>query len=287
MSYEVTKKYRAPFVNSPFYKSLREDLYNKEFIAYCDELNDKGYTVVDLEIDSKIIDQANIDIQNQIEADSVKLNSKAYHYNSSPRIVEAWKFSDSIKEIVKNKKLSDILKYCYQSEAIPFSTINFVKGTEQPLHSDEVHFGSIPHSYLTGVWVALEDIHEDSGPLAIGEKTHKLPLFSYESIGLDIPKSEKELKKSYTLYEEWCRNLMKDNDINIKELTIKKGQCIIWQSNTLHGAYKIKNKELSRKSMAIHFHYENCEKIFYPSYSNLEKGKYVYRSLKDLNITNK
>lgn len=287
MSNNINKIYRVPFVNSPFYNSLKKDLYDNELTAYSDSLNENGYVIVDLGINSKIIDQANADIQDQIDKNEFKTNSKAYHYNDSPRIVEAWKFSNSIKEIVKNKKLSDILRYCYQSEPIPFSTINFLKGTEQPLHSDEIHFGSIPHGYLTGCWIALEDIHEDSGPLAVGVKSHKLPLFSYESIGLEIPKTEKELKRSYTLYEEWAKKIMEDNDIEIKELPIKKGECIIWSSNLLHGAFSIKNKNLSRKSMAIHFHYEDCEKIFYPSYSNLEKGKFIYRSLHDLDIRKK
>ena len=50
----------------------------------------------------------------------------------------------------------------------------------------------MPHGYLTGVWIALENIHKDSGPLSIVKKSHKLPLFSFEKIGLSIPKSEKE-----------------------------------------------------------------------------------------------
>jgi len=284
MPIDISKSYRVPFVNSPFYNSLKKDFYDSEFSSYADSLNENGYAIIDLEIDSEIIDRANEDIQNQIDKNTIKTNSKAYHYNSSPRIVEAWKFSESIKKIVKNNKLINTLRYCYQSEPIPFSTINFLKGTEQPLHSDEIHFGSIPHGYLTGCWIALEDIHEDSGPLAIGVRSHKLPLFSYESIGLDIPKTERELKQSYTLYEEWAKKIMDDNNIEIKELPIKKGQCIIWLSNLLHGAFSIKNKNLSRKSMAIHFHYEKCEKIFFPSYSNLEKGKFIYRSLNDLDI---
>ena len=39
--------------------------------------------------------------------------------------------------------------------------------------------------------------------------------------------------------------------------------------------------------MAIHFHYEDCEKIFYPSYSNVEKGKFIPRSISDLDIRKK
>ena len=278
--------YRVPFVNSPFYNILREEYDNLKYLEYSDKLNRNGYVVVDLKLDEKLIEQANADINQQIEKNNIKLNSKAYHYNDSPRIVEAWKFSHSVKEIVNNRELHDILNFCYQSPPIPFSTINFINGTEQPLHSDSFHFGSIPHGYLTGCWIALEDIHEDSGPLAIAEKSHDLPLFSFELIGLKVPKSEIEFKESYTIYEEWVKQLVKAKNLTVKEVPIKKGQCIIWLSNTLHGAFAIKNKKLSRKSLAIHYHYQNCEKIFYPCYSNLEKGKYIPRHLDNINNQN-
>jgi ectoine hydroxylase-related dioxygenase (phytanoyl-CoA dioxygenase family) len=279
--------YRYPFVDSPFYKSLRSKNYNKKHSQLCDELNETGYCVVDFNIPEDLIDQANVDIRESIEKNNIKLNSSAYHYNESPRIVEAWKTSNAIKKIASNKKISDFLSYCYQSEAIPFSTINFVKGTEQPLHSDEFHFGSIPHRYLTGCWIALEDISPDSGPLSIAEGSHKLPIFSFESLGLSIPKSPEEFKEYYTIYEDWVREIIKSNNLKISTPILKKGQVLVWLSNTLHGSYEIKDKSLTRQSLVVHFHYEKCERIFYPSYSHLEKGKFIPRSLKDLDIRSK
>ena len=49
----------------------------------------------------------------------------------------------------------------------------------------------------------------------------------------------------------------------------------MWLSNTLHGAYEIKDKKLTRKSLVVHYHYDKCEMLFYPNYSNLLKGKLV------------
>ena len=111
MTIDISRRYRVPFVNSPFYNSLKKDFYNPEFSSYADSLNENGYAIIDLEIDSEIIDKANEDIQDQIDKNTIKTNSKAYHYNSSPRIVEAWKFSESIKKIVKNNKLINTLRY--------------------------------------------------------------------------------------------------------------------------------------------------------------------------------
>ena len=43
----------------------------------------------------------------------------------------------------------------------------FYWGSEQPFHSDYIHFGSMPHKYLVGAWVALEDTHKNNGPLTV------------------------------------------------------------------------------------------------------------------------
>jgi len=273
---------RIPFVESPFlYKMIDK---SEEYSDLILQLNKEGYCCFDPEIDSEVLDQANADIDKAIKNQNFKKNSDAYHYNDSPRIVEAWKYSEAIKKIATNQKLLSFLENAYQSDPIPFSTINFLKGTEQPLHSDEFHFGSIPHRYLTGVWVALEDIDPDSGPLSIAVGSHKMPIFSFEMLNIEIPKNEKQFKEAYTIYEGWVREYIKCQDLKIVTPELKKGQCIVWLSNTLHGSYDIKNDSLSRKSMAIHFHYEKCEKIFFPSYSNIEKGKFIPRSLSSLDI---
>ena len=273
---------RVPFIESPFLKKMINK--SEEHSDLLLKLNNEGYCVFDPQIGSKLIAQANEDIDESIKKNRFKKNSAAYHYNDSPRIVEAWKNSDAIKKIATNQNLSSFLKHAYRSDPIPFSTINFLKGTEQPLHSDEFHFGSIPHRYLTGVWVALEDIDPDSGPISIAVGSHKMPIFSFEMLNIETPKNEKQFKEAYTIYEDWVREYIECQELQIVTPELKKGQCIIWLSNTLHGSYKIKNNSLTRKSMAIHFHYEKCEKIFFPSYSNIEKGKFVPRSLTNLDI---
>ena len=222
------------------YNNLKKKYTNSNFQNISDQLNEDGYAIIDLKLSKDIILSANNDIDKSIKEKYFKKNSPAFHYNENPRIVEAWKSSSAIKSIATNKTIIDILRYCYQSEPIPMSTINFLKGTEQPLHSDEFHYGSIPHRYLTGCWIALEDIHPDSGPLVIAKKSHKLPIFSLEQINVKIPKTEKEFKLTYTIYEEWVKEIIESNGLEIVTPRLNAGECLIWLSNTLHGAYKIK-----------------------------------------------
>ena len=273
-----------PFVETHALKHTGNKKKDKQFQAYFDDLNQNGFCIVDLTMNGNLIEQANQDIDDAIRRNSVRLNSRAYHYNENPRIVEAWKFSESIKKLATNNIILDLLRFCYQSEPIPFSTINFIKGTEQPLHSDELHFGSIPHRYLSGCWIALEDIHPDSGPLSIAVGSHKLPIFSFEQIGLSTPRNEADFKKNYSAYEQWVKETIELNGLEVVTPRLLRGQCLVWLSNTLHGAYSIKNPKLTRRSLVVHYHYSRCKKLFYPSYSNLETGKLVPRSANNIDI---
>ena len=46
-------------------------------------------------------------------------------------------------------------------------TINFLKGSNQPLHQDSIHFYTEPQRWMVGTWTALQDMTEDCGPLTV------------------------------------------------------------------------------------------------------------------------
>lgn len=56
-------------------------------------------------------------------------------------------------------------------------------GTQQHFHSDAVHFQSDPPEFMCGVWIALEDIHPDAGPLSITPCSHRLAYLQARDIG--------------------------------------------------------------------------------------------------------
>ena len=60
----------------------------------------------------------------------------------------------------------EFLEYLHGGRRLfPYQTLNFPKGTQQPLHSDLVHFDTSPRTLMTAAWVALEDMNPDNGPL--------------------------------------------------------------------------------------------------------------------------
>ena len=237
-----------------------------------------GYCKLDIENIDSLIEEVNEGIFNTLKKDNPKLNPSYYHYNSSPRIIEAWKTIPAIGKLANHDFVINFLKLMYEKTPLPFSTINFLKSSEQPLHSDYMHFSSMPERFLTGIWFALEDIHINSGPLTIVKKSNKLPIITIDDLGVDVPINTKKLKSNYTLYEEKVKSLVEENNLSIEPITIKKGQCLVWSANTLHGGSKIIDEDLTRKSLVVHYHYSDCE-YYNPGFSSFKNGNIAYRKL--------
>jgi len=277
--YKVNNNSSIPW----FEKSNADISINKidipdELLFNVKEIIEKGYTVIDLSEFNSVFDSISKEIELLVKTNEVKKNPDYYHYNDSPRVIEAWKRINDISKIANEAKIINFLYILYQKKPIPFSTINFIKSTEQPLHSDYIHFSSIPERYLAGCWFALEDINIDAGPLQLVPKSHKLPIVTLKDLGASVPKNLIHLKKNNTLYEDYVKAQIKDLDMVVDSPKLKKGDCLVWAANVLHGAPKIKNNSLTRKSMVIHYHFSKC-KYYNPGFSDVEKSNFQYREL--------
>lgn len=268
-----------PWFESPFFYQILKSKKKHIFKKYAIDMHEKGYCILDLNLTDNFINNINQDIEKSLKTGEFKTNPKIYHYNKYPRIVEAWKYSKNVAKLANNIILKKFLNFLYDSKPLPFSTINFIGGSEQPFHSDYIHFGSLPHKYLVGAWVALEDTHKKNGPLTVVPGSHKLSLIDYQDLKRKRASNVKELEKNYRVYEEYIRNIIKYKKLKIKELYIKKGQVIIWAANLLHGGVKMKSYKFTRKSQVIHFHFGNNELNYNPGFSDPKKGFYVERKL--------
>lgn len=85
--------------------------------------------------------------------------------------MQSYKYSKSVKNAFVNNKLLSVLESIMGKRVIPFHTINFFKGSEQDAHSDAFHMSTFPEGNLIAVWVALEDIREDQGPVLLSRHT--------------------------------------------------------------------------------------------------------------------
>ena len=246
-----------PWVDSPFFEQifnqLNLDNYTREIVK---QFAEQGYVIIDdlgIENISEIVDRIVKDLT-PIYGEKGKVKS-AWIYND--RIQDAWTFNQDVKKIATAPHIINLLKILYQREPIPFQTLNFRFGTEQSTHSDSIHFSSVPARFMCGVWVALEDIDANNGPLHYYPGSHKLPIFELNDLGITGSYQNKPYD-IYPVYEEFLQSLIEYNGLKKVELYVKKGQALIWAANLLHGGSKVLDKNRTRYSQVTHYYFSDC-----------------------------
>lgn len=223
--------------------------------------NERGYLVVDFGLDPAMLDRI------------VEKVAPCYgeEYLANPqaptRLQDAWKSIDEVRQLATDARILVALEQLVKRTPLPFQTLNFPVGTRQCMHSDTVHFSSIPSGYMAGVWVALEDIDEDNGPLRYCPGSHKLHEYSMQDFGLQ-PGVE-----NYPQYEQCIQKLVEDEQLPIEYGTIKKGEALLWHSNLLHGGAAQRDLNRTRHSQVTHYYFEGC-KYYTPMDSTPDKPKY-------------
>ena len=222
------------------------------------DFNDKGYVILKNLISHETID-------NIIQ--EIYINNPD---NIIPgRLTDAWKNFDSIGKLAFDNKILNILENLYNKKPVPFQTLNFYRGTEQKLHSDQIHFCSEPENFMCGLWIAFEDITMEKGPLIYYPGSQKFEFYDMQKLNLKVG--------DYPSYENKIDDIIKKSKLAPEYGLIKKGDAIIWHANLIHGGYK-RIGDLTRMSMVIHYFFENT-KYWTPLFSTPEKK--IYRNSQD------
>jgi ectoine hydroxylase-related dioxygenase (phytanoyl-CoA dioxygenase family) len=82
---------------------------------------------------------------------------------------------------------------------------------------------------MCGVWVALEDVHFDTGPLHYYPGSHKLPTYDCRQLGYAPTE-----KIDQTVYEALWEKLTEAHVLDKQIFEAKAGDALIWSANLLH-----------------------------------------------------
>ncbi|RYY21627.1 MAG: phytanoyl-CoA dioxygenase [Chitinophagaceae bacterium] len=211
-----------------------------------------GHICLDRFFTSELCDQVNAEIDQLMDSGRLQ-------FTNGNKLMFAHKLSPLVENITKDERLVRLLEFLLDKKVIPFQTINFISGSGQRAHSDSIHMTTYPLGYLIAVWIALEDVHTDNGPLFYFPGSHRLPFLLNE--GFNEGETFLTLgKKNYTDYEDVLESLVEKNGFSRQEFYARKGDVFIWHANLVHGGSPINNPSLTRKSMVIHYYADDVIK---------------------------
>lgn len=229
----------------PAFQSLEENLQSK-LLSWSKD----GYVFIDNFFSEEDIDAFNHEVEQLI-------SQKKANWQDESRVMFAIHNSTLLRNAGNNEKLLKILEILMGKKVELFQSINFLKGSEQGTHSDAIHMTTFPYGNLIAVWVALEDINTESGPIHYYPESHKLPYIFNKDFGNSGAKYSLGTK-SYDDYSNTIEKLIHENDLKKKVFLAKKGDILVWHANLLHGGEKQTDKSITRKSMVFHYLAENA-----------------------------
>ena len=255
---------QAPFVETPELEGhLVRHAANDEACRFARELAETGLARLDLGDVGRALCDAVV-----AETDPVFDDPSVY------RIQDGWLCYDSVRKLATLPQIVDLLSLVYGRPAFPFQTLNFKRGSQQGLHSDAVHFHAQPPLFMCGVWIALEDVAPDAGPLTYVPGSHKLPVLTMRGAGCE---SARPTSADYErTYGPALAARLAESGLPQAEVMPKKGEALVWAANLAHGGAPIVNPDATRRSLVVHFYFADC--LYYtPVHSDVEGGRLAVR----------
>jgi len=180
-----------------------------------------------------------------------------------------------ILKFLLNPKTKNFLRWAIQDEPALFGSLTFDIGTEQEAHIDAAFFNTSPDHAMAATWVALEDIHMDSGPLFYVNASHKFDkltandvfaedadlksrVHEFRKTGRPAIKEKKLSNEVYIKHSKLLQRRLEELGAEKRPVTLKKGDVFVWHGWLVHGGSARLNRELTRKSMVAHFIGRNC-----------------------------
>lgn len=136
--------------------------------------------------------------------------------------------------------------------AVATQSLYFEYGSQQPLHRDSIVVPTPEFGRLLASWIALEDIHPESGALAYVPKSQKLPFYEFRPgryVYDPTTMGAADVEAAMRFYDEQLRK----SGLETKLFLAKRGEVLLWHSALLHGGGPVGDERRTRKSFVVHY----------------------------------
>ncbi len=226
------------------------------------------------------------DVLEGLDADGIWERFAPAFAAGADRVQDAWTDVAAVRAIATHPAVMATLRELYGREPIPFQSLNFRCGSEQRTHSDTIHFSTLPSGFMCGVWVALEDVTLEQGPLHYYPGSHTLADSHYEQFGIPVPPypfdwSNPVTRTSYAQYEDSVEQMIRAGGFKRHELAVKRGSYLVWSANLFHGGSPVADRRRTRKSQVTHYFFADTV-LYAPMYSRRRDKRYLIRPVRNI-----
>jgi len=230
-----------------------------------DEWDHQGLVVLHGAVDSSWIDDADREVAAFRSSNDELKDEHGY----GDRIGQFHQMSSAYLRLASSPRILSFLRFALKDDPLLFGSLNFERGSQQGEHIDSIFFYTEPSYAMCGVWLAMEDVKEDAGPLFYIPGSHKWTFARGEELVAQHPDLAEKVATarenpddptSQKLVEQLGR--LWSDDLNCKIATYngqrqvlcpKRGDCVIWHALLAHGGTPRRDPTLSRRSAVFHY----------------------------------
>jgi phytanoyl-CoA hydroxylase len=146
------------------------------------------------------------------------------------------------------------LMHVFQDSPAVLQSLTFWRGSEQAAHLDYPWVREqtkLPH--LAATWIPLEDIHEDSGPLAYYPGSHKCGVIDPFDWGGGSLVQEPDSERNPGDFVDYLAQRIQKLRLTKQVFLPKRGDALIWHGSVLHEGTAVRDRSRTRRSYVTHY----------------------------------
>lgn len=163
----------------------------------------------------------------------------------------------SLMEICTYSSLHEILKSLIGDDMGVHLNLSGWKSTTRNWHQDGYLNPDSNNDHYLAVWVALNDIHEDSGTFEFVRGSHVLPRITQDATKMMLPEDQRDDPMWPTYSESVLTPMFEDildkGNLKKEKFLAKRGDVLIWHSRLMHRGTIPNNPNLWREAVILHY----------------------------------
>ncbi|GAC1337392.1 MAG: hypothetical protein NVSMB29_01680 [Candidatus Dormibacteria bacterium] len=176
-----------------------------------------------------------------------RLHASDGDFSHAMKINDIYLHDSAVRQVALSAQVGDLLAHLLDDVPVMCNTLNLPRGSQQADHLDTLFMTPQTPDKLVATWMALEDVHPDSGPLRYYPGSSHIPTFRFADGGLHVRNEEMDAWSEYMATEVDRRGLQE------VRFQAKRGDLFIWHAWLLHGGSRIEDPVRTRNSLVTHF----------------------------------
>lgn len=205
-----------------------------------------GFCVLHEQLPEVLVEQFNSQLKSAIESGEIN-----YRLGSSDRIHGAHQKMSAARAVWLYPPVIKFLESFFKDTPCACQTLTYVNGSEQDAHQDSIHLTPYPTGFMCGVWIALEDVQENSGELFVYPGSHRSG--SIRACDLGLGKVVNNDYSPYHVFATAIYDLIEKEGYEKVVYRPKAGQILVWHENLIHGGSSRNDLDRTRLSVVSHY----------------------------------